>query len=93
MKGIFKAQTLIVVAFVILITVSFGYAESVASSVGNFPWFHVHALLIGGLIIASLKERYSNLYLSEAIGSFALYAVLITLFTAPVINALKAMVG
>jgi hypothetical protein len=48
---------------------------------------------VGGLIILSLKSRYPRLYLSEAIGSFALYTVLVALFTAPVVDALKTMVG
>ena len=86
-------QTLILAAFVVLITASFGYAEYVASSVGNFPYFHLGCLIIGGLIITSLKQKYSRLYLSEAVGSFALYAVLIALFTAPVVNALKTLVS
>jgi hypothetical protein len=45
------------------------------------------------MIITSLKHKYSKLYLSEAVGSFALYAVLIALFTAPVVNALKTIVS
>jgi hypothetical protein len=32
------------------------------------------------------------MYLSEAVGSFALYAVLVALFTAPVIEAVKGLV-
>ena len=91
MKRIF--QTLILAAFVVLTTASFGYAEYVASGVGNFPYFHLGCLIIGGLIITSLKQKYSRLYLSEAVGSFALYAVLIALFTAPVVNALKTLVS
>ena len=91
MKRIF--QTLIVAAFVVLTTASFGYAEYVASGAGNFPYFHLGCLIVGGLIITSLKQKYSRLYLTEAVGSFALYAVLIALFTAPVVNALKTLVG
>ena len=86
-------QTLILAVFVVLTTASFGYAEYVASNVGNFPWFHLGCLIIGGMIITSLKQKYSRLYLSEAVGSFALYAVLIALFTAPVVNALKTLVS
>jgi len=71
MKRIF--QTLILAAFVVLTTASFGYAEYVATSAG--------------------KHKYSRLYLSEAVGSFALYAVLVALFTAPVVNALKTLVS
>ena len=86
-------QTLIMAAFVVLATASFGYAEYVATNAANFPYFHLGCLIIGGMIITSLKHKYSRLYLSEAIGSFALYAVLVALFTAPVVNALKTLVS
>jgi len=86
-------QTVILAAFVVLATASFGYAEYVATNAANFPYFHLGCLIVGGLIITSLKHKYSKLYLSEAIGSFALYAVLVALFTAPVVNALKTMVS
>ena len=86
-------QTAIMAAFVVLATASFGYAEYVATSAANFPYFHLGCLIIGGLIITSLKHKYSKLYLSEAVGSFALYALLVALFTAPVVDALKTMVS
>jgi len=91
MKKIF--QTLLMAAFVVLVTASFGYAEYVASSAANFPYFHLGCLIVGGMIITSLKHKYSKIYLSEAVGSFALYTVLVALFTAPVIEALKSVVS
>jgi hypothetical protein len=60
---------------------------------GSFPFFHLGCLIIGGLIIVSLKKKYTKLYLSEAIGSFALYTVLVALFTAPVVDALKTLIN
>jgi len=86
-------QTLVMAAFVVLVTASFGYAEFVATGVANFPYFHLGCLTVGGMIIVSLKHKYSGLYLSEAVGSFALYAVLVALFTSPVVNALRVIVG
>jgi hypothetical protein len=86
-------QTLLLTAFVILTTASFGYAEYTAAGGGNFPYFHFGSLIVGGLTILSLKNRYPKLYLSEAIGSFALYTVLVALFTSPVVDALKTLVG
>ena len=86
-------QTVILAAFVVLATASFGYAEYVATNAANFPYFHLGCLIVGGMIITSLKHKYSKLYLSEAVGSFALYAVLVALFTAPVVNALKTIVS
>jgi len=86
-------QTLGLTVFVVLATASFSYAEYAVSGGGNFPYFHLGCLMVGGLIIVSLKHRFQRLYLSEAIGSFALYTVLIALFTAPVVDALKTLVG
>ncbi len=86
-------QALLLTTFIILVTASFSYAEYAATGGGNFPYFHLGCLIVGGLIILSLKNRYPRLYLSEAIGSFALYTVLVALFTSPVVDTLKALVG
>ena len=86
-------QTLLLSAFVVLATASFGYAEFAAAGGQAFPYFHFGCLVVGGLIIISLKHRYRALFLSEAIGSFALYTLLVTLFTAPVVEALRNFVG
>ena len=86
-------QTSFLAAFVLLVTSTFSYAEFTASGSGDFPYFHLGCLIVGGLIIISLKHKYSRLYLSEAVGSFALYTALIALFTAPVIDALKSFVS
>lgn len=85
-------QTLLLTAFVIFTTASFCYAEFSVTGNNAFPFFHLGCLVIGGLIIVSLKKKYSRLYLSEAIGSFALYTVLVALFTAPVVDALKTLI-
>jgi FtsH-binding integral membrane protein len=86
-------QTIFLVAFVILTTASFSYAQFSATGNNSFPFFHLGCLIVGGLIIVSLKRKYSKLYLSEAIGSFALYTVLVALFTAPVVDALKTIIS
>ncbi|HNQ18320.1 MAG TPA: hypothetical protein PLW90_08155 [Smithellaceae bacterium] len=86
-------QTTLLTAFVIFTTASFSYAEFAVTGNNAFPFFHLGCLIIGGLIIVSLKKKYSRLYLSEAIGSFALYAVLVALFTAPVVDALKTFLN
>ncbi len=86
-------QTLIVSVFVVLITASFAFAANAITGDGNFPYFNLGCLIMGGLTIVSLKYRYPKIYLSEAVGSFALYAVLVALFTAPVIESVKYMVS
>jgi len=87
-------QTIIVAMFVVLITGTFALAEAAATAgAGTFPFFHLGCLAIGGLTIVSLKYRYQKIYMSEAVGSFAMYAVLVALFTAPVIEAVKTLVS
>ncbi|HOS97355.1 MAG TPA: hypothetical protein PLR71_07405 [Deltaproteobacteria bacterium] len=86
-------QTVIVAFFVVLITSTFAFAAAATAGGNSFPYFHLGCLIMGGLTIVSLKHRYPRLYLSEAVGSFALYAVLVALFTAPVIEAVKTLVS
>ncbi len=86
-------QTAIVAFFVILITSSFAFAAHATSGGDSFPYFHLGCLIMGGMTIVSLKHRYPRMYLSEAVGSFALYAVLVAMFTAPVIGAVKNLVS
>jgi hypothetical protein len=86
-------QTFFLVVFVILTTATFSFAQFSAASGEGFPFFHLGCLIVGGLIIISLKQKYTKIYLSEAIGSFALYAVLVALFTEPVVDALKTLIS
>lgn len=81
------------IGFVVLTTATFGCAEYAATGAENFPYFHLGALVVGGLIIISLKKKYSRIYLAEAVGSFAMYALLVALFTAPVVEGLRSLVG
>jgi len=53
----------------------------------------VGVVVIGGLCILSLKQRYERIYLTEAVGSFAMYAVLVALFTNPVAEVVKNLIG
>ena len=87
------AQASIVALFVIMITAGFAFAAEATAGAGNFPYFHLGCLIIGGLAIISLKLRFEKIYLSEAIASFALYTVFVTLFTAPAINAVKVLLS
>jgi FtsH-binding integral membrane protein len=86
-------QTTLLTAFVILVTGSFSYAQFSVTGNDNFPFFHLGCLIVGGLIIVSLKRKYRRLYMSEAIGSFALYTVLVSIFTSPVVDALKNLIN
>jgi hypothetical protein len=88
-----QITTLMVAAIVVLFTATFSYAEYAAGGPGNFPYFHLGCLVIGGMMIVSLKKKYEKMYTTEAVGAFALYAVLMALFTNPVIGLIKNMVG
>ena len=39
------------------------------------------------------EKKYNKLYMSEAIGSFALYTLMVSLFTSPVVDALKTLIN
>jgi hypothetical protein len=86
-------QTAVVAIFVVLITAGFAFAANATAGAGNFPYFHLGCLAIGGLTIVSLKYRYQGIYMSEAVGAFAMYAVLVALFTAPAIEAVRTLVS
>ena len=85
--------TTLVAAAVVLLTATFSFAEYTAAGVTNFPFFQLGCLIVGGLIMVSLKRKYEKMYVSEVVGVFALYAVLMALFTSPVIEAVKTIVS
>jgi hypothetical protein len=86
-------STLILAGIVVLITGTFCFAEYAAAGDENFPYFHLGCLIVGGMIIVSLKQKYQKIYLGEAVGSFAMYAILVALFTSPVAEGLKSLMG
>jgi hypothetical protein len=85
--------TIILAGFMTLLTATFSFAEYAATGAESFPYFHLGALIIGGLSILSLRRKYNKIYMTEAMGAFALYAVLVAITTAPVVDVVKAVVG
>ena len=85
--------TMLVSAAVVLLTATFGFAEYTATGASDFPYFQLGALIVGGLIIISLKSKFERMYTGEAVGAFALYTVFIALFTNPVIDTVKTLVS
>ena len=85
--------TTIVAAAVVLLTATFSFAEYATAGVANFPFFQLGCLIVGGLVIVSLKRKYDKMYVSEVVGVFALYTILMALFTSPVIEAVKTFVS
>jgi LPXTG-motif cell wall-anchored protein len=84
--------TTIVAAAVILLTATFSFAELAATGTTNFPFFQLGCLIVGGLIMVSLKRKYEKMYVGEVVTVFALYTILIALFTNPVIEVVKNIV-
>jgi Ca2+/Na+ antiporter len=59
----------------------------------GFPLPHVIALLVGGLLIWLIKKRYRKMRTGEVILIFVLYAVMVVLFTEPIVNLIRNLVG
>lgn len=88
-----KLGTMVAAVAVVLLTASFSFAEVALGGAGSFPYFQLGCLIVGGGVIISLKNKYEKMYAGEVAGAFALYTVLVALFTNPVIDAIKNMVG
>ena len=85
-------RTIAVAAAIVIFTATFGFAEYAATGAANFPYFQLGCLIVGGLILMTLKRKYEKMYVGEMVGAFALYTLLMALFTNPVIDAVKTMV-
>jgi FtsH-binding integral membrane protein len=85
--------TMMVTAAVVLLTATFSFAEFAVAGGNGFPYFQLGCLIVGGLVIVSLKHKYEKMYLNEAVGAFALYTVLMALFTNPVVEMVKNLVS
>ena len=85
--------TMIVAAAVVLLTATFSFAEYAAAGATNFPFFQLGCLIVGGLILVSLKRKYEKMYIGEVVGAFALYVIMMAMFTNPVINVVKTLVS
>lgn len=86
-------ETLALSIFVVLVTATFGIAEYTATGLSDFPYFQLGCLIVGGMTIISLRHKYRKMYTGELVTVFCLYAMLVALFTAPVINAIKTVVS
>ncbi len=48
---------MMVAAAVVLLTATFGFAEYAAAGTANFPYFQLGCLIVGGLLMVSLKKE------------------------------------
>ena len=53
--------TIVVAAAVVLFTATFGFAEYAATGAANFPYFQLGCLILGGLILMTLKRKYEKM--------------------------------
>lgn len=59
----------------------------------NFPFIHLIALVVGGVILFVVKRKYQKMRIIELIIIFILYFILVALFTEPVLNLTRKLVG
>lgn len=53
----------------------------------------VIALIIGGVILLIIKRKYQKIRIIELIIIFILYFILVALFTEPVLNLARKLIG
>ncbi len=58
-----------------------------------FPFAHLIALLVGGIIIFMLKRKYPKINSLELIIISILYVLLVGLFTAPAQDFFRKLIG
>jgi len=59
----------------------------------NFPFIHLIALVVGGIILFMVKRKYQKIRISELIIIFILYFVLVALFTDQVLNLARKLIS
>jgi hypothetical protein len=59
----------------------------------NFPFIHLIALVVGGIILFMVKRKYKKMRVIELTIIFILYFILVALFTDPVLNLARKLIG
>lgn len=59
----------------------------------NFSFIHLIALVVGGIILLIVKRKYQKIRIIELIIIFILYFILVALFTEPVLNLARKLIG
>ena len=58
-----------------------------------FPFAHLIALIVGGIILFMLKRKYPKISILELIIMSILYVILVGLFTAPAQDFFRKLIG
>jgi hypothetical protein len=59
----------------------------------NFPFIHLIALVVGGIILFMVKRKYQKIRIIELTIIFILYFILVALFTDPVLNLARKLIS
>ncbi|HDQ04717.1 MAG TPA: hypothetical protein ENN23_09195 [Deltaproteobacteria bacterium] len=59
----------------------------------NFPIIHLITLVIGAVVLFVIKKKYRDVRIIEMVMVFILYAILVALYTEPVINLTRKLIG
>jgi hypothetical protein len=59
----------------------------------NFPFIHLIALVVGGIILLIVKRKYPKMRIIEMVGIFILYFILVALFTEQVLNLARKLIS
>ncbi len=82
-------QSLALLGIVVLATLQFGYFCFRAAGGDVYLVAQVVALALGGLLIISLEYRYRKIGFAGAVIAFALYTLLVALYSKPLVEALQ----
>jgi hypothetical protein len=82
-------QSLALLGIVVLATLQFGYFGFRAAGGDVYLVAQVVALALGGLLLISLEQRYRKIGFAGVVIAFALYTLLVALYSKPVVEALQ----
>lgn len=81
-----------VAIFIAMSATAFAYVQYTSAILEGFPYFHLGCIIVGGVMLISLKNKYSRIYLTEAIGAFALFTITVSLSTPPVMEMIAWLI-
>ena len=82
-------QSLALLGIVVLTTLQFSYFGYRTAGGDLYLMAQVVALVFGGLLLMSLEYRYRKIGFAGAVIAFALYTLLVALYSKPVVEALQ----
>ncbi len=87
--GKLRWRSLALLVIVFLTTLQYSYFGFRVAGGDLYLMAQVAALVFGGLLLVSLEYRYREIGFAGAVIAFALYTLLVTLYSKPVVAALQ----